>query len=112
MRKRCKSLRHFVSLRITESFVLFAGPIFSREALTQPRQLRHYLVRSGYIGLLFILIWTAGQTTFGYQDVRGNGAMASFGTLLMVGVAACLLTAVCFLPAVLRLVGGGGDGEP
>ena len=75
---------------------MFAGPIFSREALTQPRQLRHYLVRSGYIGLLFILIWTAGQTTFGYQDVRGNGAMASFGTLTFQILGFVQLTLVLF----------------
>jgi len=60
---------------------LSAGPIFSREALTLPRQVRHYLIRSGYIGVLFVLIYTAGQTTFGFQDVRGISAMASFGNL-------------------------------
>lgn len=58
---------------------MIAGPIFSREVLTLPRQFRHYLIRSGYIGLLFVLLWTAGQVTFGFQDVRGISAMAGFG---------------------------------
>lgn len=58
---------------------MIAGPIFSREVLTLPRQFRHYLIRSGYIGLLFVLLWTAGQVTFGFQDVRGTSAMAGFG---------------------------------
>ncbi|MDA1163585.1 MAG: ABC transporter permease [Planctomycetota bacterium] len=58
---------------------MIAGPIFRREVLTLPRQFRHYLIRSGYIGLLFVLLWTAGQVTFGFQDVRGTSAMAGFG---------------------------------
>lgn len=61
---------------------MIAGPIFSREVLTLPRQFRHYLIRSGYIGLLFVLLWTAGQVTFGFQDVRGISAMAGFGELV------------------------------
>ena len=28
---------------------MLAGPIFSREALTSPRQFKHYLIRSGYV---------------------------------------------------------------
>ena len=34
----------------------WAGPIFSREALTLPRQMRHFLIRSGYVAALFVLI--------------------------------------------------------
>jgi ABC-type transport system involved in multi-copper enzyme maturation permease subunit len=75
---------------------LFAGPIFAREALTLPRQFRHYLIRSGYIGLLFVLIWTAGQTTFGFQDVRGISAMASFGNLVFQILGFVQLTLVLF----------------
>lgn len=75
---------------------MIAGPIFSREALTLPRQLRHYLIRSGYIGLLFVLLWTAGQTTFGFQDVRGISAMASFGNLVFQILGFVQLTLVLF----------------
>lgn len=75
---------------------MFAGPIFSREALTLPRQLRHYLIRSGYIGVFFILLYTAGQTTFGFQDVRGISAMASFGSLTFQILAFVQLALVLF----------------
>ena len=58
---------------------MLAGPLFSREALTAPRQLKHYLLRSGYVAGLFLLMYTAGQVTFGWQPVRTVGATARFG---------------------------------
>jgi hypothetical protein len=58
---------------------MLAGPLFSREALTAPRQLRHYLLRAGYVAGLFVLMYTAGQVTFGWQPVRTIGATARFG---------------------------------
>lgn len=60
---------------------MLAGPIFSREALTSPRQLRHYLIRSGYVTALFLLMDTVGRSTFGYQTVRNVGDIARFGSL-------------------------------
>lgn len=61
---------------------MFAGPIFSREALTSPRQLRHFLIRSGYVAALFVLMYTAGQAMFGWQQVRSIGDVARFGSLV------------------------------
>lgn len=61
---------------------MFAGPIFSREALTSPRQLRHFLIRSGYVAALFVLMYTAGQAMFGWQQVRSMGDVARFGSLV------------------------------
>ena len=61
---------------------VFAGPIFHRETLTTPRQLRHFLLRSGYIAALLVLMYTAGQVTFGWQQVRSVGALARFGNLV------------------------------
>ncbi|MEX0716787.1 MAG: ABC transporter permease [Planctomycetaceae bacterium] len=61
---------------------MLAGPIFSREALTAPRQLRHYLIRSGYVAVLFVLMYTAAQATFGWQEVRNLGDLARFGSLV------------------------------
>ena len=58
---------------------MLAGPLFSREALTAPRQLKHYLLRSGYVAGLFLLMYTAGQVTFGWQPMRTVGATARFG---------------------------------
>ncbi len=60
---------------------MFVGPIFSREALTSPRQLKHYLIRSGYVAALFVLMYTAGQATFGWQQIRNIGDIARFGSL-------------------------------
>jgi ABC-type transport system involved in multi-copper enzyme maturation permease subunit len=61
---------------------LFAGPIFSREALTSPRQLKHYLIRSGYVAALFVLMYTAAQAMFGWQQERSLGDVARFGSLV------------------------------
>ncbi|MFN0056685.1 MAG: ABC transporter permease subunit [Planctomycetales bacterium] len=61
---------------------MLAGPIFHREILTTPRQLRHFLLRAGYVGALFVLMYTAGQATFGWQQVRNLGDVARFGHLL------------------------------
>lgn len=61
---------------------MLAGPIFSREALTTPRQFRHYLVRSGYVAALFLLMYTTGQVAFGWQQTRSLGDLARFGSLV------------------------------
>jgi len=61
---------------------LFAGPLFSRESLILPRQFRHYLMRSGYVAAFFILMYTAGQVAFGWQQVRNIGDVARFGSLV------------------------------
>ena len=52
---------------------MLAGPIFTREATTAPRQLRHFLVRAGYVAALFglgVLLW-----------VQGNLLVADYGLL-------------------------------
>jgi hypothetical protein len=60
---------------------VFVGPIFSREALTAPRQLKHFMVRSGYVAALFVLMYTLGQVTFGWQQERQLGDLARFGAI-------------------------------
>jgi ABC-type transport system involved in multi-copper enzyme maturation permease subunit len=61
---------------------VLAGPLFSRETLTVPRQVKHFLIRSGYVGALCVLMYTAAQTTFGWQHVRNLGDIARFGQLV------------------------------
>jgi ABC-type transport system involved in multi-copper enzyme maturation permease subunit len=61
---------------------VLAGPIFTRETTTVPRQLRHFLVRAGYVAALFVLMYTADQAVFGWQQVRNIGDTARFGSLL------------------------------
>ena len=58
---------------------MLAEPIFSREALILPSLLRHFLMRSGYVTALFVLMYTAGQAMFGWQQVRNIGDIAQFG---------------------------------
>ncbi|MGQ0633497.1 MAG: ABC transporter permease subunit [Planctomycetaceae bacterium] len=61
---------------------MLAGPIFSREVLTTPRHIAHFILRSGYVGALLVLMYTAGQATFGWQQVSNLGELARFGNLL------------------------------
>lgn len=58
---------------------MLAGPLFSRELLTTSRSWKHYALRSGYLLLLFVLVYTAGQVVFGFQQVRLTGDVARFG---------------------------------
>lgn len=76
---------------------MFAGPIFNREVLTQPRHLSHYVARSGYVGLLFVLIYTAYQTTIGgFQDKLSLAELSDFGGLIFAILAFVQLTLVLF----------------
>lgn len=61
---------------------MLAGPLFSREVLTAPRRVSHYLMRAGYVAALFVLMYTAGQATFGWQQSRSVGDLARFGSLV------------------------------
>ncbi|MBS0202352.1 MAG: ABC transporter permease [Planctomycetes bacterium] len=61
---------------------MLAGPLFSRETLTVPRQFKHFLIRSGYVAALFVLMYTTAQTTFGWQAARNLGDIARFGQLV------------------------------
>jgi len=77
---------------------LHSNPIFIREALTSPRQLRHYLIRSGYVAAFFILIFTAGQTILGTQQIQTTtiGEFARLGNLIFQMIAFLQLLLVLF----------------
>ncbi len=75
---------------------MLAGPLFSRETLTVPRQFKHFLIRSGYIGALCVLMYTAAQTTFGWQHVRNVGDIARFGQVVFQIFAFVQLTLMIF----------------
>ncbi|MBA4031180.1 MAG: hypothetical protein C0478_09875 [Planctomyces sp.] len=83
---------------------MFAGPLVTREALTAPRQLKHFLIRSGYVGGLFILLYTAVQATFGLQQVNGLGELARFGALMFQMISLVQMTMIIFF-AVLFAAG-------
>lgn len=61
---------------------MLAGPIFTREVLTTPRTTRHFILRAGYVFALFVLMYTAGQATFGWRQATGVGELSRFGNLL------------------------------
>ena len=61
---------------------MIVGPIFVREALTAPRQVRHYLARSAYGLTLVVLMWTAWQAMVGFQRIESVGDIALFGGVL------------------------------
>lgn len=75
---------------------MLAGPLFARETLTAPRPFKHFLIRSGYVGALLVLMYTAAQTTFGWQSVRNLGDIARFGQLVFQIFAFVQLTLTIF----------------
>ncbi len=58
------------------------GPIFAREWLTLPRRASHYVARSVYLGLLWVLALTAWQATVGWAQPATLGDNAHFGLVL------------------------------
>jgi ABC-type Na+ efflux pump permease subunit len=58
------------------------GPIFAREWLTLPRRPRHYLARSFYLLVLWVLALTAWQITVGWEQAATLGDTARFGLFL------------------------------
>lgn len=71
---------------------MLAGPIFAREALTAPRRVSHYLLRSGYVGFLLVLMYTIRQATIGFQDTKFAGDLATYSGLVFSVFAVLQLT--------------------
>jgi len=80
---------------------LFAGPIIAREVLTAPRPLRFYVARASYVGLLFVLMWTAWQSLIGWRDVKELGVIARFGGVLYGIIAFLQLTLILFFAPLM-----------
>jgi ABC-type transport system involved in multi-copper enzyme maturation permease subunit len=77
------------------------GPIFNREAVTMARRGRHYVLRSLYLLVLWVLALTAWQTSFGWQRETSLGDLAHFGGLLFELLSYLQLTLVLFFAALL-----------
>lgn len=75
---------------------MFAGPLLVREALITPRQAKHFLLRAGYLGALFVLMYTAAQVTFGWQQVRNLADFSRFGELVFQIFSLVQITLVMF----------------
>jgi len=79
---------------------LFAGPVFTREAVTLPRRLRHYFYRGVYVLALLILMCTCWLVVAGTQIILTVGDMARFGSTLFQVLAPLQLALVTFLAAL------------
>jgi ABC-type transport system involved in multi-copper enzyme maturation permease subunit len=77
------------------------GPIFNREVLTLPRRRKHYLTRSLYLFILWVLALTLWQATFGWGGEPSEGDLAYFGGLLFQLLSFLQLTLVLFFSALL-----------
>lgn len=80
---------------------MLIGPIFTREAVTTPRRVRHYLYRALYVATLLILVCTAWLVQTGTQISLTLGDMARFGGTLFQILAPIQLALVSFLAALV-----------
>lgn len=80
---------------------MLIGPLLAREAVTTPRQSRHYILRAVYVIALLILMCTAWLVLAGTQIIRNVGDMASFGAVLFQILAPFQLALVVFLAALV-----------
>jgi ABC-type transport system involved in multi-copper enzyme maturation permease subunit len=76
------------------------GPIFVREWLTVPRRQRHYVVRTAYLGLLWVLGLTAWQATVGWSQTATLGDTARFGLFVFQLFAYMQLVLLIFFAAL------------
>src|SRR5690348_15633777 len=80
--------------------VRMLGPIFAREWLTLARRSRHYLMRTLYLGALWVLLLTLWQTSVGWEYPAGIGDHARFGLLAFHLLAHVQLTLLIFFAAL------------
>ncbi len=78
---------------------MFIGPIFSRELAIAPRRAAHYIYRTAYPLVLFVLMYTAWLRMVGTQNVRNVGDIARFGSMLFWILALLQLALLSFLAA-------------
>ena len=63
------------------------------------------MIRSGYVAALFVLMYTAGQAMFGWQQVRSMGDVARFGSLVFQIFCIVQLSLVLFFALLLAASG-------
>ena len=76
------------------------GPIFDREWLTLPRRSRHYLMRSAFLGGMWVLVLTIWQTTVGWEVAATLGDNARFGMLAFQVLTIVQLLLVLFFASI------------
>ncbi|MCH2212970.1 MAG: ABC transporter permease [Fuerstiella sp.] len=70
-----------------------------------PRRPRHYLLRSGYVAFLLILMYTVRQATIGFQDVQFSGDLAGYSQLVFGIFAFLQLTVATFFSTLFSAAG-------
>jgi ABC-type Na+ efflux pump permease subunit len=78
---------------------MLIGPIFTRELALAPRRPAHYIYRTAYPLVLFVLMYTAWLVMVGTQNVRNVGDIARFGSMLFQILAPLQLALLSFLAA-------------
>jgi ABC-type transport system involved in multi-copper enzyme maturation permease subunit len=76
------------------------GPIFAREWLTLARRSRHYLLRTIYLGGLWILVLTLWQAAVGWEHNTTNSDLARFGLIAFQLLALVQLAFLLFFAAL------------
>ena len=79
---------------------MFLGPIFNREFLTVPRGSRHYVLRTAYLGSLWVVGLTAYQTIVGWTHSATLGETAHFGSVLFQLLTGLMLALFLFFSAL------------
>jgi ABC-type Na+ efflux pump permease subunit len=78
---------------------MLIGPIFTRELAIAPRRPAHFIYRTAYPLVLFVLMYTAWLVMVGTQNVRNVGDIARFGSMLFQILAPLQLALLSFLAA-------------
>jgi ABC-type transport system involved in multi-copper enzyme maturation permease subunit len=80
--------------------VLMLGPIFAREWLTVARRSRHYLLRTIYLGGLWILVLTLWQAAVGWEHAVTTSDLGRFGLIAFQLLAYVQLALLVFFAAL------------
>ncbi len=79
---------------------MLLGPIFNREFLTVPRGARHYVLRTAYLGTLWVVGLTAYQVFVGWTHAATLGETAHFGARLFQMLTWLMLALFLFFSAL------------
>ena len=82
-------------------YIMFIGPVFTREITIAPRRPQTFIVRSVYGALLLVIISTAWLVVTGTQLIRDTGDFSRFGSTLFLLVAPLQLVLTVFFSAML-----------
>jgi ABC-type Na+ efflux pump permease subunit len=80
------------------------GPIFNREFLTVPRRGLHYVYRTAYLGLLWVLCLTAYQALVGWTHAASLAGTARFGRILFEGLTFIQMVLLLFFSSLSAAV--------